>query len=201
MARDDLDLDKLTTLLQQCLARIDEEAYRLQEDGEDSDYERGDRLEDEAATLQELIDSLLVVDLGRDEAVLNDVVTRVTDSCLQEFDVPIVLRTDLCVEASDVAAPASLVAVAVQRAVVLGMAPLQPGDELNLTTRVEHDAAVFEVESLGSQPDRTDAERAETLREFVESLGGQCAARSDGNNLYLVLELPRVMATESSDHG
>lgn len=199
MASNDSDLDKLNSLLSQCLGRIDEEAYRLQQTGDEVDFETGDRLEDETATLQDLVDSLLVVDLGSDETDVNQVVSRMVESCLQDLAVPIVVRQTLTSESARVMAPSALVTVAVQRALVLAIAPLGPGDELRLTTRVESGSVVFEIESLGSHPDDYATERSETLREFVEEFGGTCMVRCDRQDLYLVLELPQVMATDRSE--
>src|SRR5690606_4059015 len=156
----------------QCLGRIDEEAYRLQQHGEDVDFDSAERLEDETATLQDLVDSLLVVDLGADETDVNSVVARIAESCLQELAVPIILRQTLTNESSLVRAPAAIATVAVQRAMVLAMSPLGPGDELRLTTRVENSSVVFELESLGSHVDVHASERTETLREFLEDFGG-----------------------------
>ena len=108
MASNDSDLDKLTSLLSQCLGRIDEEAYRLQMSGDDVDFDTADRIEDETATLQELVDSLLVVDMGSDETDVNRVVSRIAEACLQEIAVPVVLRTNLTRESSLVAAPSAV---------------------------------------------------------------------------------------------
>ena len=199
MASNDSDLDKLTSLLSQCLGRIDEEAYRLQMSGDDVDFDTADRIEDETATLQELVDSLLVVDMGSDETDVNRVVSRIAEACLQEIVVPVVLRTNLTRESSLVAAPSALVTVAVQRAMVLAISPLGPGDELRLTTRIEGGSVVFEVESLGSHPDDHAAERAQTLCDFVAEFGGSCNVRSEGFDLYMVIELPQVMATNRSE--
>ena len=199
MASNDPDIDKLTSLLGRCLGRIDEEAFKLQEKGEDVDFDAADRLEDETGTLVELVESMLVVEMDSDETDLNQVVTKVTESCLQEMAVPVVLRQTLTSESSLVVAPAALVNVAVQRAMVLAVAPLGPGDELRLTTRVDSGSVLFEVESLGSHDDGNGSDRAETLREFVEELGGTCQTRRDGLDLFLVLELPQVMATDRSE--
>jgi len=202
MAHDDPELEKLTAMLQQCLGRIDEEAFRLQETGgETVDFGEIDRLDDATADLQHLIDSLLVVDMGSDEADVNRIVENVADACLQRIEVPVVQRLSLCPEATHVAAPGSLVTVAVQRAMELAIAPLGPGDELNLTTRVEHDAVVFEIESRGSHQDEAMSERSETLRDFVEGFGGGCTVRAEREDLFLVLELPQVMATDPSDRA
>lgn len=199
MASSDNDLDKLSSLLGQCLGRIDEEAYRLQQDGDDVDFDTADRLEDQTADLQSLIDSLLVVDMGADEADVNAVVTRVAESCLQEINVPIVLRQVLTTESAIVAAQASLVTVAVQRAMVLAVERLGPGDELGLTTRIESGSVVFEIESHGNQPKSSLDERGETLRDFLEGFGGTCQMRSDQRDHYMVIELPQVMATDRSE--
>lgn len=202
MAHDDPELEKLTLMLQQCLGRIDEEAYRLQENGgETVDFGEVERLEDATTDLQQLIDSLLVADSGDEEADVNQVVEHVANASLQRLEVPVVQRLNLCPAATRVAAPSSLVTVAIQRAMDLAVAPLGPGDELNLTTRVEHDAVVFEVESLGSHPIDAATERSETLREFVESFGGGCTVRTEREELFLVLELPQVMATDPSDRA
>ncbi|MGK0303094.1 MAG: hypothetical protein ACI89X_003981 [Planctomycetota bacterium] len=199
MASNDRDLNKLNSLLSQCLGRINEEAFRMQEKGEDVDFDTGDRLEDETGTLQELIESMLVVELDQDETNINQVVTRVAEACLQEVAVPIVLRQTLTTESSLVVAPAALVNVAVQRAMVLAVTPLGPGDELRLTTRVDSGSVLFEIESLGSHSDDNAGDHAETLREFVKELGGTFQLRRKARDLFLVLELPQVMATDRSE--
>lgn len=193
------DLDKLTSLLGQCLGRIDDEALHLHEKGEDVDFGTGDRLEDETGILQELVESMLVVEMESDETNINQVVAHVAESCLQELTVPIVMRQILTTESAQVAAPAALVNVAVQRAMVLAVAPLGPGDELRLSTRVDSGSVLFEIESLGSQPNGITSDRGETLREFVEELGGTCQMRRDGQDLFLMIELPQVMATDRSE--
>jgi hypothetical protein len=199
MTSKDSDLGKLTSLLGQCLGRIDEEAFRLQEKGEDVDFDTADRLEDETGILHELVESMLDVEMNSDETNVNQIVARVAESCLQELTVPIVLRQTLTAESSMVVAPAALVNVAVQRAMALAVKPLGPGDELRLTTRLDCGSVLFEIESLGSHPDSNAGDRVETLREFVEELGGTCQMRQDAEDLFLVLELPQVMATDRSE--
>lgn len=198
MASND-DLDKLTSLLGQCLGRIDEEAFRMQEKGEEVDFDTADRLEAETGTLQELVESMLVVEMDSDETDVNQVVARVAESCLQEVAVPIVMRQMLTTESAMVAAPAALVNVALQRALVLAVTPLGPGDELRLSTRVDSGSVLVEIESLGSQPDGNASDRSETLREFVEELGGTYQMRQNGQDLFLMIELPQVMATDRSE--
>lgn len=199
MASNDPDLDKLTALLGQCLGRIDEEAFKIQQSGDDVDFDTTERLEDETGTLQEIVESMLVVEMDADETDLNQVVSRVAESCLQELAVPVVLRQNLMTGSSAVAAPTALVHVAIQRAMVLAVAPLGPGDELQLTTRLEGESVLFEVESRGSHENDSATTRSETLREFVEEIGGTCQARQDGCDLFLVMELPQVIATDRSE--
>jgi hypothetical protein len=199
MASNDSDLDKLTLLMGQCLGRIDEEAFRLQEKGEDVDFDTANRLNDETGMLHELVESMLDVEMNSDETNVNQIVAHVAQSCLQELTAPIVLRQTLTAESSLVVAPAALVNVAVQRAIALAVKPLGPGDELRLTTRLDCGSVLFEIESLGSHPDSNAADRVETLREFVEELGGTCQMRQNAEDLFLVLELPQVMATDRSE--
>ena len=199
MTSKDSDLGKLTSLMGQCLGRIDEEAFRLQEKGEDVDFDTADRLEDETGMLHELVESMLDVEMNSDETNVNQIVARVAESCLQELTVPIVLRQTLTAESSMVVAPVAMVNVAVQRAMALAVNPLGPGDELRLTTRLDCGSVLFEIESLGSHPDSNAGDRVETLREFVEELGGTCQMRQDAEDLFLVLELPQVMATDRSE--
>jgi hypothetical protein len=199
MTSKDSDLGKLTSLMGQCLGRIDEEAFRLQEKGEDVDFDTADRLEDETGMLHELVESMLDVEMNSDETNVNQIVARVAESCLQELTVPIVLRQTLTAESSMVVAPVAMVNVAVQRAMALAVKPLGPGDELRLTTRLDCGSVLFEIESLGSHPDSNAGDRVETLREFVEELGGTCQMRQDAEDLFLVLELPQVMATDRSE--
>ena len=199
MASRDQDLDKLSSLLGQCLGRIDEEAYRLQQDGEDVGFDTADRLEEHTSDLQDLIDSLLVVDLGSDTTDVNAVVKQVAESCLQEVNVPILLRQALTGESTVVAGQPGLVTVAVHRAMVLAVEPLMPGDELCLTTRTESGSVVLEIESHCQQPGARMGERGETLREFLEDLGGTFNMRSEQQDHYMVIELPQGITTERSE--
>ena len=199
MASRDQDLDKLSALLGQCLGRIDEEAYRLQQDGDDVDFDTADRLEEHTSELQGLIDSLMVVDMGSDETDVNSVVRKVAEACLQEINVPILLRQALTSESTSVAAQSGLVTVAVQRAMVLAVEPLGPGDELCLPTRVEGGSVVFEIECHSQEPGAVIAERSETLREFLDGFGGSFNMRSEARDHYMVLELPQVIASDRSE--
>ena len=199
MAYRDQDLDKLSALLGKCLGRIDEEAYRLQQEGEDVDFDIAERLEEHASELQNLVDSLLVVDMGSDETDVNAVVQKVAESCLQEISVPILLRQSLTSEPTIVPVQAGLVTVAVQRAMILAVEPLGPGDELCLTTRIEGGSVLFEIESHSQESGSLTKERSETLREFLDDFGGSFHMRSEPQDHYMVIELPQVTATDRSE--
>ena len=198
----DPDLDELTSLLGECLGRIDEQAYRLQEHGEDgSDYGTADLLEDAAANLQELVDALLVVDCSDDRVDVNQLVERTADAAVEGLSIPILFRRNLVDAPVEVTAPASYLKMAVQRAFTLATGSLAAGGELLVTTRVEGGAALVEIECLGTDDDlgHDTAVRAETLRAFVGDLGGRCDVRTNNDQLLLVLELPKVMATDRSE--
>ena len=74
MAREDTDLEQLTSMLQRCLGRIDEEAFRIQANGVDGlDLGETDRLEAATEELQDLIGSLVVAETADEEADVNAV--------------------------------------------------------------------------------------------------------------------------------
>ncbi len=201
MAREDTDLEQLSTMLRQCLGRIDEEAFRLQEsDGEPVDFGEADRLEASTFELQDLVESLLVVEAS-EEADVNEVVASVASARLQEVSVPLVQQLRLSEGCPRAAVSRSILATAVDRALSMAVGTVRAGGQLNLSTRVERDAVVLEVECLGCDPEDGAYERAETLRDFVKGFGGSCTARCEQEDLFFVLEVPRVNATEPSDRG
>lgn len=185
------DLDQLTTLLGRCLGRIEEQAFRLQRDDDaDDDPAIGDALDDETSMLQELMESLLESTTS-DHADLNATIERAVQSCLGEVDVPLVVRQRLAQGLPKVACTPGQLAFAVQRALVLGLGRLEPGDEVVLTTRRDDGAVLFELESFGRQDDRHLRDRTETLAEFVSGFLGNCRVQArDEHTLLLVLELP-----------
>ena len=197
MTSRDPDLDHLTSLLGRCLGRIDEQAHRLQHLGEESaDYEVAEQLEDEANALQELVGSLLAANNGAEETDVNRTVDRVAQSCLTEIGMPILLRQDLAPDLPVAACPPALVTFALQRAMVLAIGPMGPGGELRITTREDNGSVVVELESRGNEHDEQLPDRAETLRDFVDGFGGQCKLhRDEQNNLFVLIELPQVLAT------
>lgn len=203
MARDDSDLEQLSTRLQQCLGRIEEEAFRLQaSDEEPFDFGEVDRLEQATETLHDLVGSLLDAEDGPcDEADVNAVVSEVASARLQHVQVPLVQRLLLATGDTRVAVSRAALTTAVSRALTMALGELLAGGQLTLSTRREPGAVVVEIEALGCRTGAGLAERAETLREFVRQLGGACTVQSDQDDLFLVLELPRVIATEPSDRG
>jgi hypothetical protein len=200
MATDDPNFDQLSSLLQECLGRIESETSSLAEESEETlDYGEIDRLDGATSDLQHLIDALVVVDAGNEDAEVNQIVERAAEDSLQDIGVPVVQRMQLCCESTGVAAPRDLVTVAIQRALNLATSQLGPGDELNLTTRVEHRSVIFEVESRGSKRDQSTQYRSETLRDFVRGFGGGCMVHMEQDDMFLVLELPQVLAQDPSD--
>jgi len=197
----DLELDRLTTLLGQCLGRIDEQAYRLQQvddEAEDStDDGVADVLETEAARLQELVSSLLERADAPEQSDLDEVVHASVRGCMQELGSPIVVRQRLAGELPPIACTPGQLAYAVQRALVLATSRLDVGGELRVTTRREDDCAVLELEGQGTRNDRNLQDRAETLCEFVSSFRGTCrVAYDEQQNLLIVLELPLALAID-----
>ena len=88
-----------------------------------------------------------------------------------------------------------------QRALGLAVSPLEPGGQLKLGTRVEQGAVVVEIESLGCDLDDHLPARAETLCDFLDNLGGNCTVHREQDDLYIVLELPQVLAAGPRDRA
>jgi hypothetical protein len=189
-------LDRLTTLLGQCLGRIDERAFRLQELGDD-EIECGDDdvLEQEAATLQELVGSLVERCETPAQCELNPIVEQSAIACVEELGAPIVLRLRLANDLPAIGCNAGQLAYAIQRALVIAAGRLDVGGELIVTTRRDDDGVVLELESRGGNRDRHLLERSLTLCEFVGSLRGHCRIDTNGKHtLLVVIELPQVFA-------
>lgn len=198
MAQRETNLEQITTWVGQCLGRIEAQAFQLQVDAEQNPEAAAAALEHHAAELQELVGALLVAEQARledAEADLNPIVDRAVRGCVAEAMIPVVTRQNLQRDLPHVACPPGQLAFAVQRAVMLGLAQLQPGDELRVATRMEADAAVFELETHGSGSGDHCSERAASLIDFATNLGGNCRIDFDGQGrLLLALELPLVHA-------
>ena len=190
------NLDHLTTLLGQCLGRIDERAFQIQQLGDEQDDDLGDVLENEAATLQELVGSL--VDRQSPERCdLNRIVGAAIESCVQELGASIVVRQRLANDLPQIACTPSQLAYAVQRAMVIAAGRLEVGGELVVTTRADDDGLVLELESRGGKRDHHLRQRTETLCEFVAGMRGNCRIDHDAfGNLFVVVELPQALVVE-----
>ena len=191
------DLDRLTTLLGQCLGRIDEQAFRLQRTEDEDDQVLGDVLEDEAARLQELVGTLIEQEQGREQCDLNRIVTSSMAACIAELGVPITVRQRLAAQLPAIDCRPGQLTYAVQRAFVIAAGRLSAGDELLVTTRQDRDQIVLEIESRGGKRDHHLGQRVQTLCEFVAAMHGNCSVDHDADdNLLLVLELPQHAAID-----
>lgn len=198
MSQRETDLDRITTLLGQCLGRIDEQAFRLQRDEEALEVDDA-VLEQEAATLQELVGSLIDADETIAEADLNRIVDRAVRDCLAQHKVPAVVRQRLAPKLPPIACGPGQLAFAVQRAVMLGLSHLDPGGDLVLTTREDDGMVVFEMECSGHRGERHFAERAASLCEFVTGFQATCRIATDERGqLLLVLELPTTLPVDGA---
>ena len=200
MAHDDSELEQLSYQLMRCLGRIDEEAFRLQtHDGEHFDFGEVERITYATDELVEAVDSLLVVAPVEGPTDVNMIVAAVTAECIDSLDVPIVQRQTLCDHGAEVSAPASMVRVAVRRALSLAASSLVAGSELSVGTRSSQGAVLVEISALGCRLDNGLEHRVETLRTFLSDFGGGCTVFCEHDDLYLVLELPQVMVTDQGD--
>lgn len=192
------NLDHLTTLLGQCLGRIDERAFRLQELGDDEVVEGSDDvLEQEAATLQELVGSLVERCEFPVQCELNPVVEQSAVACIEELGAAVVLRLRLANDLPPIGCNPGQLAFAIQRALVIAAGRLDVGGELIVTTRRDDDGVVLELESHGAARDRHLQERSVTLCEFVAALHGHCRVDAHGRDtLFVVIELPQAMALD-----
>lgn len=198
MAHRETDLDRITTLLGQCLGRIDEQAFRLQQvEDEPTDLDVASILENEAAQLQELVGSVIESNERLEQADLNRIVDRAVRGCVAELGVPIVVRQRLANDLPPIACGPGQLAFAVQRAVMLGLGRIDAGGEIIVTTRRDGDAAMFELECTGHGRDRHLHERTTTLCEFVAGFRGNCRIDADDRGaLLLALELPTSLAID-----
>ena len=197
MQKPPADIDRITTLLSQCLGRIDEQVLRIQQQREEATDFLGDVLESEAATLQELMDSLIQTVLAEDRADLNRTVAQAIEACLAETDIPVVVKQQLADGLPPVACAPKELAVAVRRAVSLVIGQMPPGGELTLQTRSEEQELVLEIECRNARRDRHLDARSATLCEFVANLAGLCRVGvHDSGSLLLSLQLPQALASE-----
>lgn len=192
----ELELDRLTQLLRQCLGRIDAAAFRCQTDGGDIEPEaRIEQLGLDTIQLQELVASLVDAAAKVPETLaadLNQIVHRALQQNLQHCTTPVVLRSRLATGLPHVGCTHSQMTHAVQRALQLGIGHAGHGGVVEVFTRRDQDVVVFELQAEGHGTAETRT-RAATLAEFVASWGGRCRIeRSEAGMLLLMLELPSV---------
>lgn len=196
MAHRETELDRITTLLGQCLGRIDEQAFRLQRGDDEPDWV-GDVLEQEAATLQELVSTLVAAHASTDRADLNRVVDHAVRDSVAEAKAPVAVRQRLAPALPEVACSPGQLGFAVQRALLLAFGRADAGSDVVVTTRREGESVLFELECSGHRRDRHLRERAATLCEFVAGLQGNCQIDGDEQgHLLLAIELPAATVAD-----
>jgi len=192
MARDS-ELDRLTAMLEQCLGRIDEGAFRVQQlsDGDDVSAIES-LLEQETATLNDLADVVVGAVETTDRCEVRPILDREVDSCVAKIGVPIVVRMQFAAGLGPVRCAGTQLASSLRRSLALATGRMRAGDELAIHARDEGGAVVVEFECKGARRDRNLQQRATTLCEFVASLGGNCkVAVDEAGSLLVALELPK----------
>lgn len=192
MTRRQTELDRITTLMSQCLGRIDEQAYRLQDPGSE-DFEACDVLETEAALLQELVGSMVMHAEGGEKADLNRIVEQGLRNCIAELGIPVVIRQKLGAGLPQVAFAPGQLGFAVQRALLLTLGAIEAGGEISVVTRMDQEAVLLEIESGTLNNDAHLGDRAATLSEFVTGLGGTCRVDTHGHSCLIAMELPATL--------
>lgn len=210
MPSHDPELDRITELLGQCLGRIDEYAYRLQDRGDLADdvdptapsteaaidLDACDALEREAELLQDLVQSAVQHAGADDRSDLSRVVDSTLQAAIAELDIPVVVRQNLAPDLPQTGCSGRDLAHAAQRALMLAVSGLVAGDEIAVETRSDNTHTVLEIAfPLRGEPHLSD--RATTLQEFVAELGGNCRIQSDGHTQCLIaVELPTAVPTD-----
>lgn len=190
----DIELDRLTRLLRQCLGRIDEAAFQCQTDGSEIDHESTiERLGVEAEQLQGLVSTLVDAAGRAPEAAESDVnllVQQTVQQVLHSCETPVVLRSRLANSLPAAGCRPGHLALALHRALQLGIAHTGHGGRIEVATRHDEGQVVFELLAEGSGNPET-ANRAATLAEFVAGWGGRVRVdRDEQGELLLSLELP-----------
>lgn len=200
MARDS-ELDRLTAMLGECLGRIDEGAFRLQQLGDTDDPASIEELlEQETAALQESIEDLVsTIEEEHDVCDLRAVVDSVVGERVAEIPVPIVVRLQVPADLPLVRCAAVELVGVLRRALKLATRSVVPGDELALRARSEADTIVVEMECSCDNCDLHMQQRAMTLCEFVAGVGGHCVVDMDARGRVLIaMELPKAAVCDDS---
>lgn len=190
----DSELDRLTAMLGQCLGRIDESAYRVQQVGDGDDGAALESLlEEEMATLNELVTGVVDAIEPSEQCEVRPILAREVDACLAKVGMPIVVRMQLAPKLGPVRCAGIQLASAMQRALALATGRMRAGDELAIHARDEGETVVVEFECNGGKRDRNVHQRAITLCEFVAGFGGHCKVDVDEQKrLLIALELPKT---------
>jgi hypothetical protein len=190
----DSELDRLTAMLGQCLGRIDESAYRVQQVGDGADGAALESLlEEEMATLNELVTGVVDAIEPSEQCEVRPILAREVDACLAKVGMPIVVRMQLAPKLGPVRCAGNQLASAMQRALALATGRMRAGDELAIHARDEGETVVVEFECNGGKRDRNVHQRAITLCEFVAGFGGHCKVDVDEQKrLLIALELPKT---------
>lgn len=193
----DSELDRLTAMLGQCLGRIDEGAFRVQQIGDDDPAAIEALLEQETATLQELVTGVVDAVEPSEQCDARPIIVRAVDACVAEVGMPIVVRMQVANGMTPARCAGSHLDSAIRRALALAASRMRSGDELAISAREEADTLVVELECAGGKRDRNMRQRATTLCEFVDGFGGNCRVDVDGRNrLLIALELPKAVVRD-----
>ncbi|MFM1870786.1 MAG: hypothetical protein RL398_208 [Planctomycetota bacterium] len=197
MTNRETDVDRITALLGQCLGRIDEQAYRVQQLGDGGeDILAEQTFEDAAATLQELIGSLMMASTRPEpDSLVEPILRRSIQQVVGELGVPISAHEDIATNLPKAACTPGQLAFSVQRALMLAVSGIEPGGKLSVGARREADRVVIEVESNCPGGVAHLGDRATTLCEFVADYDGTCRVDSDGHgHILIALEVPAALA-------
>lgn len=200
MARDS-ELERLTAMLGECLGRIDEGAFSLQQLSDTDDPASIEELlEQETAALQDAIDDIITnVEEEHDVCDVRQIVDDAIRARVGEIPVPIVVRMQVPANLPLVRCAAIELAGVVRRALKLATSSVAPGDELALRARSEADAIVVELECRCGDCDLHMQQRGMTLCEFVAGVGGHCVVDIDDRGKVLIaMELPKATVCDDS---
>ena len=141
--------------------------------------------------------SSVVMHAGRSEdADLNRIVEQGLRSCTAELGVPVVIRQNLAGGLPRIACAPGQLAFAVQRALMLALGSIEVGGEIGVTTRMDREAVLLEIESPALDDDSHLGERAATLTEFVISLRGSCRVDTHDRSCLIAMELPASLVAD-----
>lgn len=190
------DPERLTSLLRQCLSRIDAQARRVHRSKGRISESMAHLFDDQDTKLQGVLESLLAWSEPEDHADLNRVVRQTVQSFLGATNVPVVVREKLAPDLPSIACGPVPLTCAVRRALVLALGRTE-GGEITVTTRAVADSVVFEVERHSMTCEHHMKERGLTLCEFVARMRGECRIDYDQRGALLIsIDLPPVLRVD-----